>query len=101
MAFLLQPENTAQWAIDTGYVPVTESGVNTEEYQTYLEENPVSKAATLELDYGISSPIFIGHSEYRNYLIDTLEEVLINDLDEEEALMNINTTTEEIISSNN
>ena len=40
MAFLLEPENTAQWAIDSGYVPVTESGVNTEEYQTYLEENP-------------------------------------------------------------
>ena len=101
MAFLLQPESTAQWAINTGYVPVTESGVNTEEYQTYLEEHPTSKAATLELDYGISSPIFIGHSEYRNYLIDTLEEVLINDLDEQKALTDINTKTEEIISSNN
>ena len=40
MAFLLQPENTAQWAIESGYVPVTEAGVNTDEYQEYLEENP-------------------------------------------------------------
>lgn len=101
MAFLLQPENTAQWAIDSGYVPVTESGVNTEEYQTYLEENPIAGAATLELDYGISSPIFVGHAEYRNNLIETLEEVLINDLDEQEALTELDTTTEEIISSNN
>ena len=101
MAFLLQPENTAQWAIESGYVPVTESGVNTEEYQTYLEENPIAIAATLELDYGISSPIFVGHAEYRNNLIETLEEVLINDLDEQEALTDLDTTTEEIISSNN
>src|SRR5699024_11478562 len=28
MAFLLKPENTAKWAINTGYVPVTESGIN-------------------------------------------------------------------------
>lgn len=101
MAFLLEPENTAQWAIDSGYVPITEEGVNTEEYQTYLEENPEAVAATEELEYGISSPIFVGYSEYRNELINTLENVLINDADEQESLTNLDTTTEEIISSNN
>lgn len=101
MAFLLEPENTAQWAIDSGYVPVTESGVNTEEYQTYLEENPEAVAATKELDYGISSPIFVGYPEYRNNLVETLENVLINDADEQEVLTNLDTSTEDIISSNN
>ncbi len=101
MAFLLQPENTAQWAIESGYVPVTEAGVNTDEYQSYLEENPEAAAATLELEYGFSSPIFVGHAEYRNNLLETLEEVLINDLDEEEALTQLDTTTEELISNNN
>lgn len=101
MAFLLQPENTAQWAIESGYVPVTEAGVNTDEYQEYLEENPRTLAATLELDYGISTPIFIGHAEYRNNLLNILEEVLINDLDEQEALTELDTTTEDIITNNN
>ena len=101
MAFLLQPENTAQWAIDSGYVPVTESGVNTAEYQSYLEENPEAVAATLELDYGFSAPIFVGHAEYRNNFLEILEEVLINDLDEQEALTQLDSTTEELISNNN
>jgi multiple sugar transport system substrate-binding protein len=101
MSFLLEPENTAQWAIDTGYIPVTQSGVESEEYQAYLEENPRAVAATEQLDYGMSSPIFVGHGEYRNNLLETLEEVLINDMDEQEALTNLNTTTEEIISENN
>lgn len=101
MSFLLEAENTAQWAIDTGYLPITESGTNTEKFQDFLEENPEAEAATLELDYGISSPIFIGYTEYRNDLLDTLEDVLINDMDEEEALKHIDDNTEEIISKNN
>src|SRR5690625_68442 len=101
MAFLLQPENTAQWAIESGYVPITEDGVNTDEYQAFLEENPRALAATLELDYGMSSPIFVGYAEYRNNLLDTLEQVLINDADEGESLTELDTTTEEIIAENN
>jgi len=101
MAFLLQPENTAQWAIESGYVPITEDGVNTDEYQAFLEENPRAVAATLELEYGMSSPIFVGYAEYRNNLLDTLEQVLINDADEGESLTELDTTTEEIIAENN
>lgn len=101
MSFLLESDNTAQWAIDTGYIPVTQSGVESDGYQVYLEENPRAVAATQQLDYGKSSPIFVGHAEYRNNLIEILEEVLINDMDEQEALSNLDTTTEEIISTNN
>lgn len=101
MAFLLQPENTAEWAIASGYNPITEAGVNTDKYQAYLEENPRAVAATLELEYGMSSPIFVGHAQYRNNLLETLEEVLINDADEQEALTKLNETVTEIISENN
>lgn len=101
MAFLLKPENTAKWAINTGYVPVTESGINTEEYQEFLEENPRAVAATLELEYGISSPTFVGYAEYRNKLLDVLEEVLINDLDVKEGLKQINDEAVELIEKSN
>lgn len=101
MAFLLQPENTAQWAIDTGYVPVTQAGVETDAYQAYLEENERAIAATLELDYGISAPIFVGHGQYRNDFIEMLEDVLINGADEAESLTDLNSKVEEIISDNN
>lgn len=101
MSFLLEPENTAKWAMQTGYAPITEAGINTDEYQEFLEENPRAVAATLELDYGISSPTFVGYAEYRNYLLDVLEDVLINDADIEESLKKIDERTEEIIEENN
>lgn len=101
MSFLLEPENTTQWAIESGYVPVTESGVNTDTYQDYLEENPRAKAASDQLSYGMSSPIFVGHAEYRNNFIELLEEVLINDMAEADAMAQLDETTEEIIESNN
>lgn len=99
-SFLLEPENTAQWAIASGYVPITDSGVNTDAYQEYLEENPRALAATQQLEYGMSSPIFVGHAQYRNNFIEILEEVLINDLDEQEALTTLDESTEEIIANN-
>ncbi|WP_277630840.1 ABC transporter substrate-binding protein [Atopococcus tabaci] len=101
MSFLLEPENTAYWAMETGYVPIRRSAIETEEYQSYLEENPAAEAAALELEYGMSAPIFVGHGEYRNELLNTLDDVLVNGSDEQEALSNLQQTTEEIISSNN
>lgn len=101
MSFLLEGENSAQWAMATGYLPISESALANEEYQTFLEEHPESLAATKELAYGMSSPIFIGYEEYRNVMISTLEEVLINGRDIQEALTEVETKTKEIIADNN
>ena len=87
--------------METGYVPISKAALEVPEYKTYLEENPTAEAATLELDYGISAPSFVGYGEYRNELMNTMDDVLVNDADEQEALTELNKKAEEIISNNN
>lgn len=100
MAFLLEPENTATWAMETGYVPIRRSALEVEEYKTYLEENPRAQAANLELEYGMSSPSFAGSGEYRNNLLETLDSVLVNDADIQESLTQLEETTQAILDEN-
>ncbi|WP_188204764.1 ABC transporter substrate-binding protein [Desemzia incerta] len=100
MAFLLEPENTATWAIETGYVPIRRSALEVEEYKTYLEENPRAQAANLELEYGMSSPSFVGSGEYRNNLLETLDGVLVNDADIQESLTQLEESTQAILDEN-
>ena len=78
MAFLLQADNTAQWAVDTGYLPITQAGVDSEIWQQYLEDTPYMQAATKELEYGNSQVPYVGSSEVFTELNIALENVFIN-----------------------
>lgn len=99
--FLLEPENTAYWAMETGYVPIRRSAMDVEDYKKFVEENPTVQAANKELEYGMSSPVFKGYGEYRNVLLETMDDVLINKTDEKEALTGLNEKTQEIMDNNN
>lgn len=98
--FLLQPENTSQWAMATGYVPIVKSALEDPEYMTFLEENPRYEAPTQMLEYGISSPVFAGYGEFRNAFTGAMEEVSVNDAEPQTVLENLQTETESIIESN-
>src|SRR5699024_12193822 len=45
LAYLLEGENTAKWAIGTGYLPITQAGLDSDLWQDYLrsEERRVGK----------------------------------------------------------
>ena len=86
MAFLLQADNTAEWAAATGYLPITKSGVESEKWQEYLKEVPYVEAATKELEYGKSQVPYIGSSEVFTELTTSMDDVFINDADPAEAL---------------
>lgn len=101
MEFLLQPENTAQWAIDTGYLPITQSALEGETYQSYLEENPEYRAAAEQLEYGMSSPTFLGYGEFRNNMLDAMESVTVSGEEPQAALDRLQQQTEDIIAQNN
>ncbi|MEC6748407.1 ABC transporter substrate-binding protein [Marinilactibacillus sp. XAAS-LB27] len=99
--FLLQPENTAQWAMETGYVPIVESALEVPEYASFLEEDPRNEAAASMLSYGITSPTFAGYGEYRNALTDAMEAISISNEDPQSVLDHLQSETESIIESNN
>lgn len=95
MSFLLQAENTAQWAVETGYLPITQEGVDSEIWQRYLKEVPYVEAATAELEYGQSQVPYVGSSEVFTELNMALENVFINDADAEKEMNRI----EELVKS--
>lgn len=65
---LTNTENTAAWAIDTGYLPVTLSGYNSDTYQNflagedqdYLVEAISASAAYAQMSYNNYDPAFAG-----------------------------------------
>jgi multiple sugar transport system substrate-binding protein len=68
--FLINSENTAAWAMDTGYLPVSYSGYNSDEYQAFLAIDSLTnsryytslaaQAAALQRDYFKYDPAFSG-----------------------------------------
>ncbi|SDK76279.1 ABC transporter substrate-binding protein [Lacicoccus qingdaonensis] len=101
MEFLLQPENTAKWAMDTGYVPVTNAGVESEDYQEYLEENPRAEAAALETEYATASPLFVGSGEYWDLMTQAQDNMLIDGEDVQDTMQTLEEETVQIIEENN
>jgi multiple sugar transport system substrate-binding protein len=65
---LTNEENTADWAIDTGYLPVTKSGYNSDVFQDflsgqdldYLVEANSANAAYAQITYNNYDPAFAG-----------------------------------------
>lgn len=49
IAFATSPENTVFWAKNTGYMPVRQSAIESEEMQQYFEENPTFRTAVDQL----------------------------------------------------
>ncbi|EXJ24097.1 Glycerol-3-phosphate ABC transporter, periplasmic glycerol-3-phosphate-binding protein [Alkalibacterium sp. AK22] len=101
MEFLLQPENTAEWAMATGYVPIRESALEDEDYMAFLEENPQQQAANRMLSYGMASPTFAGHGQFRNVLVDAMDDVAVSGMEPQSVLESLQQETEAIIEANN
>lgn len=91
--FMLTPENTAAFAIETGgYFPVRKSAFASDQYQEYLknpadEKKAYAQAALVAQEFYISEyqyfvdPAFIGSSDIRTEVGSLFEDVIVNDED--------------------
>ncbi|MBI4865300.1 MAG: ABC transporter substrate-binding protein [Candidatus Riflebacteria bacterium] len=66
--FFTRADNTAYWAIKTGYVPVRRSAVASLEFQKYLEVDPTPLAAIAQLDHATFEPRAAGWFDVRDKL---------------------------------
>ncbi len=85
--YLLRPENTIFWAETTGYLPVTTTAIESEEWQALSEENPFFAAQTEQLVIGGYGQLL--HPEYwdmRSVITDYVEILVIGDMGPQEAL---------------
>ena len=94
MKFLTTTENTTTWAKATGYLPVRTSAFESEEYQTFMAENPAAAAAYAQIDAMFASTTFDGSNDVRTAMNTAVETVAVyntdndtsNDLDAAGAL---------------
>ncbi|MGL5020790.1 MAG: extracellular solute-binding protein [Mycoplasmatales bacterium] len=67
--YLSSDEITTKWAISTGYLPVTKSAMESEEYTSFSDTNATAKAAIKQLDkMQVLVDVFPGSQEIYNVL---------------------------------
>lgn len=65
MQFLLAKKQTLKWAKATGYLPLTTSALKSQNYQKYLRQHPLAKAAAQSLPDGFMDPTLVGYTQYQ------------------------------------
>lgn len=91
---LINTENTAHWAMNTGYLPVRTSAYESTEYQAFLDnptadQLPISlaaRAAYLQSGWMFYDPAFIGSSRARTEVGSALVRIMMGDGNIEAAL---------------
>lgn len=93
--YLTSTENTATFSMNTGYLPVRQSAIESEDYQTFLEETDdiftgtvaqAVNAAYAQKNYFYTDPAFSGSSVVRDKVNDGIVSVFCQDKDLSKAL---------------
>ncbi|MFP3953262.1 MAG: ABC transporter substrate-binding protein [Candidatus Acetothermia bacterium] len=84
--YLIKDKWTIYWGKKTGYIPVKKSALNSEEWQSYLEENPKRRAMTQMMKEGFVYPHHLQWNEVRNILGNVLERTMLNKGEPKELL---------------
>ncbi len=75
--FLVKDKWTIYWAKKTGYIPVTLSALNSDEWTTFLAENPKRKATTQMMKEGFVYPHHPDWYSVRNIFGNILEKTML------------------------
>ncbi len=91
LMFLLQPENVAAWHQSTGYVPITQSGVEFLDAEGWFEENPTFAVASQQLANSARAPqtagaVFGSFAQVYGMYREVFQNILRNDADIQESL---------------
>lgn len=84
--YLIRDKWTIYWAEKTGYIPVTLSALNSEEWNDYLEENPKLEASTEMMKKGFVYPHHLDFGQVRNEVETILEKTMLDKGEPEELL---------------
>jgi multiple sugar transport system substrate-binding protein len=86
LKFLLEADNTAYWAKQTGYLPVTLAGLESPIWADYVAANPIVQASAEMMPVGISSLAHPNYGDMRAALGTMCEEILLGAETVEDAL---------------
>lgn len=84
--FLIKDKWTIYWAKKTGYIPVKLSALASDEWESYLEENPKRKATSQMMEEGFVYPHHPDWYSVRNIFGNILEKTMLGKGQPEELL---------------
>lgn len=102
--FLISDENMVSFAEATGYLPVTTSSLNSDEYQTYIDANEVAKAAadsTDKMEVGVPTSFFGANEIYSTNFTSEMSSILDAGEDVETVMEELNEQAKNIYDRNN
>jgi len=98
MKWMTTGENHAEWAIRTGYLPVSNSARESEKYKKYGEENAHMQTAAEALTYGVARPPIEEYPKLSAVISATIEKIAYGEITAKEGMDIITKEAEKIFS---
>jgi multiple sugar transport system substrate-binding protein len=95
--FLLRPENTAYWAMQSGYQPVVKSAYDTQEWIDFVATHDYQVAMSEQMLDGFSQLLHPNYGDMRNAIGTAFEEVMTGVTSAADALSNIKAEIEMLL----
>jgi ABC-type glycerol-3-phosphate transport system substrate-binding protein len=73
--FFVSPENTAEWSVKTGYLPIRRSAAEQKVLQDFFAQHPRNRAAFDTIPHGVREPSVAGWQAVRTHIATALTRV--------------------------
>ncbi|MCI3922809.1 ABC transporter substrate-binding protein [Paenibacillus sp. TRM 82003] len=83
---LINTENTAEWAVASGYLPVRYSALELDAYKAYVEKVPAQGVGQQQFDAGFYDPRVLGAYAMKNAIAKEIDAVLLGQKTPEQGL---------------
>lgn len=97
--YLTNKENTAKWSMETGYLPVRLSAIQSSDYQAFVRKNPDNGIGINQLASGVVAPKVPAWESIRGIMDDTLFDIISNHADVNTSLDNAVSLSRQLISN--
>ncbi|HEY9831492.1 MAG TPA: ABC transporter substrate-binding protein [Stenomitos sp.] len=84
--YVMGQEFQTQWAMRTGYLPINLKARQSEDYQAFVQQQPIIKVFLEQAQFGRSRPILNGYSRLSEHLGRAIEAVLLDKSSPKQAL---------------
>ncbi|MEQ8167835.1 MAG: ABC transporter substrate-binding protein [Candidatus Eremiobacterota bacterium] len=95
--WLTNTENTAKWSMETGYLPVRNSAIESKAYQEFLSQHEKHKIGINELSMATVAPIVPSWQSIRGIIDDTVFNTVVVKQDIKETLNTAATTADRFL----
>lgn len=86
MRWITDTPQTIPWSLETGYMPVTQEAVESQEMKVAFEKDPNVKVAIDQLEYANPRPMVPGYKELQEIIMTEIQRAVLGQATPDEAL---------------